>query len=102
MGITMTISWPPADSNQTALNFVGNLTSPSGDLNKFVDAVAGLGKYGPAQVPAKSVIIYQTYAFAPAAQYPPPLSNQLVSPEAPKDTESPSQVSLNHVESIVT
>ena len=108
-GLKMTVSWPPAYSNQTAVDFIAEL-SATGALGQAVDADPILKQLGPAQVPARSISVIQNFAPPPPALAqnplpPAPLGNQPMSPEnpeAPKDTKDPFQVSFSHTESVVT
>lgn len=102
-GMKMIVSWPPAYSNQTALDYVANITADSGYLSQAVNADPVLNALGPVKVPMGSVIITQTYAPSPPAlaQPPPPPAPLGSQPMSPEDTPKyPVQVSFGCTERV--
>lgn len=79
-GMYFIITWPPAQSNATALRFNSSLPTIAASMPSSV-----LGSYGPASCPAGSVTITSTYAPPPPAQSPPP-------PPPPLDQSSSSSI----------
>lgn len=68
MGAEYTITWPPADSNATALRFQSRIPALVIETNSN----SRLGLLGPAEVPLATVRITTTYAPPPPVQSPPP------------------------------
>lgn len=95
-GVEYTVTWPPADSNKTALRFQSSLTA-------LVDAMppSVYGVFGSPIAPPATVHITTTYAPPPPIQSPPPppfaiQSSPLDGPLPPSPSSQstpPSQVS---------
>lgn len=85
-GVEYTVTWPPADSNATALRFQSSLATLFSS-SSMPDSV--LGVLGPASVPPAAVRITTTYAPPPPVQSPPPPPSA-IQPPAPDGPLPPS------------
>ena len=66
-GLYMRVTWPPEQSNATALRFASDIPSTVTNMPTSV-----YGEFGPVAAPSKAVTITTTYAPPPPFQAPPP------------------------------